>query len=252
MRKHLIAATAMTLALLTSPAWAQQDLLNTLQGVVGNVIGSETTPSPTGPVSVLSNDDIIAGLREALRVGTERVVGQIGATDGFNADPKIHIPLPPALQDVQSTLRKVGLSSLADDLELKLNRAAETAAPQTKDLIWNTITDMTLEDAREIYDGPEDAATQYFKRVSSDDLANIIKPVVEQTLNEVGTVAAYDDMMGQYAKLPFVPDVKADLTEHTVQMALQGLFHYLAREEAAIRQDPAKQTTELLARVFGP
>lgn len=250
MWKHLIAATAVVIISSTPPAWAQDNLLNTIQGAIGGLTGSDSTSSDD-LTNVLSNDDIIAGLREALRVGTERVVGQLGAADGFNADPDIHIPLPPALQDVQSTLRKFGLSGLADDVELKLNRAAEEAAPRTKDLIWDAIADMTVEDAKQIYDGPDDAATQYFKRTSSADLANIIKPVVDQTLNEVGTIAAYDEMMGQYAKLPFVPDVKADLSDHAVQLTLQGLFHYLAREEAAIRQNPAKRTTDLLVRVFG-
>lgn len=251
MWKHLAAVTTLIIASTISPAWSQQDLLNTIQGAIGGVTGSESTSSTSNPISTLSTDDIIAGLREALRIGTERVVGQLGATDGFNTDPNIHIPLPPNLQDVQSTLQKFGLSSLADDVELKLNRAAEEALPQTKELIWNAIKEMSLDDAKNIYEGPEDAATQYFKRTSSDDLANIVRPKVDQTLNSVGAFASYDEMMEQYAKLPFVPDVKADLSDHAVQMTLQGLFYYLAKEEAAIRQNPAKRTTDLLVRVFG-
>ncbi|MDA1089716.1 MAG: DUF4197 domain-containing protein [Proteobacteria bacterium] len=115
----------------------------------------------------------------------------------------------------------------------------------------NFITEMTLDDAKQIYDGSNDAATQYFKRVSSADLAKVVKPVVDQSLAEVGAVASYDQLMGKYSALPFVPDVKANLTDHAVNMALEGLFFYLAKEEAAIRQNPAKRTTDLLARVFG-
>ncbi len=251
MWKRVFVVAGLSITALAAPASAQTSLLDSIQGAIGTVTGSDSSSSTGNPAEALSYDDIVAGLREALRVGTERVTAQLGAADGFNSDPDIHIPLPPALQDVQSTLRTVGLSSLADDVELKLNRAAEKAAPQTKELIWNAITNMTLDDAKRIYDGPEDAATQYFKRVSSDDIANVVRPVVDQTLDEVGAIASLDEMMGQYSKLPFVPDVKADLTDHAVQMTLQGLFHYLAREEAAIRQNPAKRTTDLLVRVFG-
>lgn len=250
MKRLLLAA--LLAVIISGNAWSQQDLLNTFEGVIGGVTGSgNSTATSTGSIGTLSTEDITAGLREALRVGTERVVEQIGAADGFNTDPDIHIPLPQSLQDVQSTLKKFGLSSVADDVELKLNRAAEKAAPQTKDMIWNAITNMTLDDAKKIYDGPEDAATQYFKRTSSDGLANIIRPIIDQSLNEVGAIAAYDEMMGQYSNIPFVLDVKADLSDHAVQMTLQGLFHYLAKEETAIRQNPAKRTTDLLVRVFG-
>lgn len=251
MWKRVFTVAGMLAVAFAAPTSAQTNFLGTLQDAIGTVTGSDSSSSSGDLIGALSNDDIVAGLREALRVGADRVTAQLGAADAFNADPDIHIPLPPALQDVQSTLQTFGLSSLADDVELKLNRAAEKAAPQTKELIWNAITNMTLDDARQIYDGPEDAATQYFKRVSSDDIANAIKPIVDQTLGEVGAIASLDEMMGQYSKLPFAPDVKADLTDHAVQMTLQGLFHYLAREEAAIRQNPAKRTTDLLVRVFG-
>lgn len=239
----LIVACILAMAI---PANAQS-WKDKLQGVIGTIPGS------AGAVTsgALSTQDISAGLREALKVGSERVVSQVGAADGYNADPAIHIPLPPALQRVQSTLKRFGLSGLADEVELKLNRAAEAAAPKTKELIWKAITTMTLDDAKSIYDGPDDAATQYFKKVASADLTKVVRPVVDRSLTEVGTVAAYDNLMGQYKALPFVPDVKADLTDHAVDLTLQGLFFYLAREEADIRKNPAKRTTELLTRVFG-
>ncbi len=98
--------------------------------------------------------------------------------------------------------------------------------------------------------GNDDAATTYFKRVASDDLAGVIRPIVDQTLNQVGAIASYDNLMGQYGALPFVPDVKANLTDHAVKLAMDGVFYYLAKEEAAIRNNPAKRTTDLLAKVF--
>jgi len=148
-------------------------------------------------------------------------------------------------------LKKFGLSALADDVELRLNRAAEAAAPKTKELIWKAISSMTLDDAMAIYKGPDDAATQYFKKVATNDLATTVKPVVDSSLAEVGAISTYDQLMGQYKALPFVPDVKANLSQHTTDLALKGLFHYLAAEEAEIRKNPAKRTTEILSKVFG-
>jgi hypothetical protein len=199
----------------------------------------------------LSSDEIAAGLREALKVGSERVVRQVGAPDGFNADPKIHIPLPGALGDVQSMLERVGMSELADDLELKLNRGAEAAAPEAKALFWQAISEMTLTDAKKIYQGPDDAATQYFKGKMSPPLATRMAPIVDKSLSEVGAIRSYDMMMSSYKAIPFVPDVKADLTDYVVGKALDGIFYYIAEEEAAIRNNPAARTTELLKKVFG-
>ena len=236
------------MALTSGQSLAQSSLLNTLQGVFKG--STDNAPGGSGPVT-LSYDDIAAGLREALRIGSERVTAQLGIADGYNSDPAIHIPLPPPFQNVQSTLRKFRLSGLADDIELKLNRAAEAAAPKTKELIWRAINQMSIDDARRIYDGPDDAATQYFRKVASADLANVIRPIVDQSLADVGAISAYDNLTSQYNNLPFIPDLKGDLSNHAVSGALKGLFHYLATEETAIRQNPAKRTTEILAKVFG-
>lgn len=248
MKRLLLAILISTI--FSGNAWSEDSLFGSLKGAIFGDADSETTTS-TAITDILSSTDITAGLKEALRVGTDRVITQIGVDNGFNNDPEIHIPLPSGLQKVQSTLKKFGFSSLADDVELKLNRAAEKAAPQTKALILDAINNMTLEDAKKIYQGPENAATQYFKKVASDDLSNIIKPIVDQSLDEVGAIAAYDGMIVQYSSIPFVPDVKAELSSHAVKMTLQGLFYYLAKEEAAIRQDPTKRTTDLLVEVFG-
>jgi hypothetical protein len=109
---------------------------------------------------------------------------------------------------------------------------------------------MTFEDARGILNGPDDAATQYFRKTMSPDLAEAMRPVVDDSLSEVGAVQSYDRMMGKYADLPFVPDVKADLSDHVVNKGMDGIFYYMAKEEAAIRKDPVKRTTDLLKKVF--
>ncbi len=198
----------------------------------------------------LSVGEIEAGLREALKVGTRNVVKRVGAVDGFNMDPTIHIPLPESLQSMQSALGTIGLGNMLDDVELRLNRAAEVAAPRARKLFVDAIAQMTVEDAKRIYDGPDDAATQYFKGKMSPQLAQAMRPVVDNSLAKVGAIQSYDAAMGKYRGLPFVPDVKADLTDYVVGKGMDGIFHYLALEEAQIRKDPARRTTELLQRVF--
>lgn len=201
--------------------------------------------------TALSQEDIAAGLKEALAVGSGRVSEKLSVTDAFNRDPEIRIPLPEKLRDVRSALGKVGLSSSMDNLEVKLNRAAERAAPEAKAAFMNAIRQMTLRDVMDIYKGPDDAATQYFRRTMSADLAGRMRPIIQKSMNEVGAIRAYDDAMKQYKALPFVPDISTDLTNHVVDGSLDGIFHYLAKEEAAIRNDPVARTTELLRRVFG-
>ena len=208
-------------------------------------------PQSTPPdVSGLSSADITKGLKEALRIGSERVVDTLGVKDGFNTDPVVHIPLPDQLKTVQSMLSKVGLGSLGEEVELKMNRAAESAMEDSGEIVINAIQAMSVDDAKGILQGPDDAATQYLARVSGDDIKAKIRPIVDQALTEVGAVEALDKMMASYKKMPFVPDVKGDLTTHATEKAYEGLFHYVAQEEAAIRENPAKRTTELLQKVF--
>jgi hypothetical protein len=215
--------------------------------------GLDLLKSPAGTTAqqALTSDEIRAGLKEALRVGSENVVSQLGRTDGFNLDPAIHIPLPQQLDTVRSLLSRVGMSYMLDDLELKLNRAAEVATPKAKELFFQAISEMTFEDVMNIYNGPEDAATKYFQDKMTPALAKEMQPVVDRSLSQVGAVQTYDNIMGEYKAIPFVPDVKADLTTYVVEKGMAGIFHYMAVEEAAIRQNPAKRTTELLQLVFG-
>lgn len=211
----------------------------------------ELVPTDDEKQESLSSDDIGGGLKEALRVGTEKVVSNLGATDGFNLDPQIHIPLPRSLGQVKKVLGKVGMDSMLTDLETRLNRAAEIATPRAKQLFIGAINDMTLDDVMAIYKGPEDAATQYFKSRMSGPLAVTMKPIVDESLADVGAVKSYDEVMASYNSVPLVPKVDANLSDYVVEKGMDGIFFYLAREEAAIRQDPAARTTDLLRRVFG-
>ncbi len=147
--------------------------------------GIDLLKSPAGTTAVkqaLTSEEIAAGLKDALRVGSETVVAQVGALDGFNLDPAIHIPLPRQLDTVKSLLGKVGMSPLLDELELKLNRAAETATPKAKAIFAQAITEMTFEDVMKIYKGPDDAATRYFQEKMTPALAGEMKPIVEESL----------------------------------------------------------------------
>jgi len=199
----------------------------------------------------LSVEEIGAGLKDALRVGSENVITQLGRTDGFNMDPAIHIPLPKRLDTVKLALDKIGMSGMLQELELRLNRAAEVATPKAKKLFGQAITEMTFDDVKKIYDGPKDAATLYFRKKMSPALMEEMRPVVTDSLAEVGAIQSYDNVMKEYRSLPFVPEVKANLTDYVVKEGINGIFYYMAKEEAAIRQNPVKRTTNLLKQVFG-
>ncbi|MCK5311390.1 MAG: DUF4197 domain-containing protein [Desulfobacteraceae bacterium] len=196
-------------------------------------------------------NEIGEAFKQALKIGSKNVVQQLSAFDGFNADSAIHIPLPEELQSVKTVLAKVGLSKIADNLEVKINRAAEVATKKAKKLFLQAITEMTFSDVKSIYNGPKDSATKYFQRKMTTSLSEEMRPIVKNSLSKVGAIKAYDNVMSNYQSLPFVPDVKANLTDHVVKKGMDGIFHYIAKEEAAIRENPVRHTTELLKKVFG-
>jgi hypothetical protein len=207
-------------------------------------------PSPTN-VSALSTSDITAAFKQALELGSQKVVDQLGVVNGFNKDKAVRIPLPQALQTVSKVLNSVGLGYLVDDFTVQLNRAAEQATPVAKSLFVSAIQDMKFDDVRRIYNGSSDAATRFFENSMTPDLSRAMGPIIAASLSKVGAISYYNKMMSAYKDIPFVPDVKANLTSHVSEGALAGVFHYLAQQEAAIRKDPVRQTTELLKKVFG-
>ena len=200
--------------------------------------------------ALLSSAEISDGLKEALRVGAEHVTADLGTTDGFFKDPVAFIPLPDSLKKARDLMKPLGLSSLGDEVELRMNRGAEAAMPAAKEVLVNAISNMTLADAKGILNGPDDAATQYLKRVGGGDIESRLRPIIDSTLKDVGAIQAMDAMLGKYKNIPFAPDVTASLTDHATEAAMGGLFHYIAQEEAAIRENPAKRTTDLLQKVF--
>ncbi|PZQ46485.1 MAG: DUF4197 domain-containing protein [Micavibrio aeruginosavorus] len=230
------------------PANAQTDWLGMVRSVLGSQTASKTTTT-TG--TGLSQDKIAAGLKEALNVGTKTVVAQLGKTGGFNLDPKIHIPLPPTLDKADKALKLVGMGSLTEDLESRMNRAAEIATPKAQTLFIDAIKKMTVEDARSILSSKQDAATQYLRKSMGTQLAAEMKPIVSDSLAQAGAVKAFDTVSGQYAKMPMVSGLKNNMNDYVTNKAMDGIFYYVAKEEASIRQNPAKRTTDLLKTVFG-
>ncbi len=199
----------------------------------------------------LSISEITAGLKEALTKGSGAVVSQLGANNGFNGDAAIRIPLPTALDKARKYASKVGLDGSFNELETKLNHAAERATPKAKSLFIGAIKEMSVQDAKGILRGPDNAATKYFEDKTRTNLAGAMRPLVDQSLSEVGAVNYFNQLMGRYKAIPFAPKVDADLTTHVVDKGMDGIFYYLAREEKAIRENPLKRTSELLRKVFG-
>lgn len=199
----------------------------------------------------LSTDDIARGLKQALSVGSQNVVGQLGQVNGFNNDPVAHIPLPRGLEKVRDVARKVGLSGQLDGLETRLNQAAELATPKAKALFLSAINRMTIDDAVGILRGPDNAATEYFRGVMGGDLAAAMRPIIDDSLSQVGAVRSFNSLLASYRKIPLAPPIEADLTNHVLEQGIDGIFYYIATEEKAIRDDPLKRTTDLLQRVFG-
>jgi len=249
--KHLNWKSMIFAAAVLSPiSQASAGWMDQVGGLLNDSGLSKAAAPAATSMAGLSQSDMIAGLKDALRVGSETVVGQLSKSDGFNRDPAIHIPLPESMQRVKSALSAVGMGAMMDDLELRLNRAAEAATPKAKRIFGDSIKAMNFDDAKKILKGPNDAATQYFKAKMSTPLAKEMRPIVTQALNQAGAVQAYDHVMGQYQSLPFVPDVKANLTQHVLDLGLSGIFLYMAKEEAAIRKNPVKRTTDILQKVF--
>jgi hypothetical protein len=201
--------------------------------------------------SSLSNDKITAGLKQALQISTTKAVAATGRPDGFLKNAAIKILLPERLRGVGNTMRMVGMGSQVDALEVGMNRAAEQAAPAAKQIFINALTHMTFSDARQILSGSDTAATDYFKRTSTDQLTTAFTPIVHQSMENVGVIRQYDQLQQNPAIGALARKQNLNLDSYVVGKALDGIFYMLGQEEKKIRHDPAAQTTALLREVFG-
>jgi hypothetical protein len=236
----LIATLALLVAARPVPAQIG-DLLKQLPSIPGGV------PS-TGS---LGDVKIGQGLKEALQVSTEKAVSLTGRTDGYFKNEAIKILMPDNLKSVDRGLRTVGYGPQLDELVLSMNRAAEQAAPAAKNIFWNAIGDMSIDDATKILHGGNTAATDYFKGKTTPQLTSAFTPVVEKSMSHVGVTQQYEALLGRAKAIPFLNTESYDLNHYVVGKSLNGLFHVVGEQEAQIRANPAARTTELLKEVFG-
>jgi uncharacterized protein DUF4197 len=241
-RRVLLALLA--LALVPRRADAQLDeLLKQLPPLPGGTRGSG--PSSLGEVKIGE------GLKQALQIGTENAVKLTGRLDGYFKNAAIKILMPDRLKTLERALRAVGYDRQVDAFVLKMNRAAERAAPAAKQIFWSAIAEMTIDDARGILEGRETAATDYFKSKTTGPLTTAFSPVVHRTMAEVGVGRQYEELFGRAQRIPFLDLEAFDLDRYVVGKALDGLFHVVGDEEKRIRTNPAARVTDLLREVFG-
>ncbi|MGB0908278.1 MAG: DUF4197 domain-containing protein [Maricaulaceae bacterium] len=204
---------------------------------------------------LLSESDAAKGIRAALSNGVGQAISTVSRDGGFLNDALIHIPLPAALKDVKTALSVIGAQGLMSDLEVKLNRGAEAAAPIAKDIFLDAVTGLSIADAVGIVRGADNAATTYLKDRTTPRLTALFNPIMENALSQTGALQIFDQMSSQLTSVPFAPQLGADarqsLMDHGVKYALGGVFHYIAEEERQIREDPSKRTSDILRRVFG-
>jgi hypothetical protein len=199
----------------------------------------------------LSDVKIGSGLKEALQIGTENAVNLTGRTDGYFLNKAIKILMPEKVRTLEKGLRAVGYGPQVDEFVLSMNRAAERAAPSAKQIFWDAIADMSIEDARKILTGGDTAATDYFKGKSTNKLVATFRPVVEKSMNEFNVTRQYKDLVGRYQAVPFAKSVVFDVDQYVVTKSLDGLFYIVGEEERKIRKNPAARVTDLLKEVFG-
>ncbi|MGV3504404.1 MAG: DUF4197 domain-containing protein [Adhaeribacter sp.] len=198
----------------------------------------------------LTEAEVAGGLKEALSIGISKGATTASQPDGYYKNSLIRIPFPQDVKKVESTLRAIGMGSQVDAFVLSMNRAAEDAAQSAKPIFLGAIKKLTIKDVWGILTGGKDAATQYLKRTTSEELKIAFTPKIQASLDKVNATKYYSDVMGAYNNIPLVQKVNPDLTGYATQKAIDGLFVLVAQEEANIRQNPIARTTDLLRRVF--
>ncbi|MEH3113139.1 DUF4197 domain-containing protein [Pedobacter terrae] len=246
MKKINVVSAFLALVLLTSLNVSAQIKLSDIFKKVTEKQGSATAATGTP-----STFEIAQGIKEALQIGVSAGADRLSVKDGFLGNLAVKILMPPEAQKVERTLRSIGLNKLCDNVIVSLNRAAEDAAAEAKPIFISAIKQMTLTDATNILLGTNDAATAYFKRVTTTQLMQKFSPIVTASLNKVNATKYYSDLTTQYNRLPLVKPVNTNLTEYVTQKAIDGLFVEIAKEELKIRGNLSSRSTTLLQKVFG-
>lgn len=203
----------------------------------------------------LTQGEAAQGIRAALSNGVMSALLIVGRSGGFLDNRQIHIPLPGKLADLQEVMSTIGAGGMLGQLETRLNRGAEKAAPVAKNIFMDAISGLSVTDAIGIVRGPKNAATSYLQSKTTPALTGLFTPIMKNALADSGAMQMLDDVGAWLDDVPFAPklanNARADLVAHGVQYGLSGVFHYIAKEEAGIRDNPAKRTSEILRRVFG-
>ena len=199
----------------------------------------------------LTNDEMVAGLKQALDKGTQFAVNKLGQPGGFLDNKKVRIPMPDSLSWVESSLRTVGQDEMADEFIDTMNTAAEQAVPEAADIFGQAIKEMSVQDAQGILSGPDNAATEYFRSNTEAELTQRMRPIVETATASTGVTSAYKDMLGAAGGFAgMMPATATDIDGYITSKTLDGLFLMIAREERKIRKNPMARSTELLQKVF--
>lgn len=206
---------------------------------------------PSVQPTSLDDGTIVKGLKEALSTGTDRAVKAVAQPDGYFGNQAIKILMPEKIRNVADLLGKMGYQQQVDEVVLGMNRAAEKAAPMATEYFVGALKEMTFTDARAILQGGNTAATDYFKNKTGAKIQAAFKPVISDSMNQVGATRAYKGMMANYGALPFVSGTSFDIDNYVTTRAVDGLFTMLGEEEKKIRTDPAARATDLLRKVFG-
>jgi hypothetical protein len=199
----------------------------------------------------ITNRDAVNGLKQALTNGAQAAVAKLGKENGFFGDSRIRIPLPPSMKRAEAVMHSIGAGKQADDLVLRMNRAAEAATPHAKSLLIDAAKKMSVQDAKGILTGGQDSATQYFKRTTSDALAQKFKPIVKKAMAKVKLAQAYDEIAASGAKFGLVKEDDANLEDYITGRTLDGLFVGIADEEKKIRENPKAAASSIVKKVFG-
>lgn len=229
------------LSILISPFYCNAGFFDFLFKEAAPVSQNDTPDSST----------LVKGLKEALSIGTKNAVNSVGSVDGYFKNQMIKILLPDKIRNVADFIGKVGYQKQVDDFVLSMNRAAEKAAPQAAGFFADALKEMTFDDAAGIWKGGNTSATEYFKKKTHDRIYQAFKPVVSNSMNEVGVTRSYKDMIQKYESFPFMKSGSLDLDNYVTNKALDGLFYTVGEEEKKIRTNPAARVTELLKEVFG-
>lgn len=255
---HNALITLLVFAITPAQAFDLGNLVNkeTLNKLGNAAPGAEPAPRPpagsassTG-LAGISNKDQVGSLKQALTQGAEMAVATLAKENGFLGNDKVRIPLPESLQKADNLLRKFGMSKYADDLNTSMNRAAEAAVPEAKNLLTGAVKKMTVSDAKAILMGGDDAATQYFRKNTEAALSEKFKPIVNNSMKKVKLAEKYDQFAGKGAKLGLVDERDTKLDDYITRKALDGLFLMMAEQEKAIRANPLQATGALAQKVF--